>query len=223
MTGKLITIGIKPDFPSTGYGYIHCGPDKYMDLSDVYEALNFIEKPDSDKAKILTESGEYLWNSGIFIWKLSTILDNLKRYMPKLYNAFIGIRDVLGTKSEEAALEAVYSEIQSISIDYGILERSADILTIRGEFGWNDIGNWDALQAVIPGDRYGNIVKANYIGIGTTESIIYGSDRLITSVGLNNIIIVDTADALLVCSKDKTQDVKGLVEEIMKRGLEQYL
>jgi mannose-1-phosphate guanylyltransferase len=222
-TGRLITIGIKPAAPSTGYGYIRHSSDKYNGFKDIYEVKCFVEKPDIARAQSFVESGEYLWNSGIFVWKVSTILDNMERYLPRLYKAIIKIRDSIGTENESLAVETAYSEIPSISIDYGILERSDDVLVIPADFGWSDIGNWDALGSVLPSDEYGNIVKAKYIGRDTSKSIIYGGDRLIATIGLQNIIIADTPDALLVCSKDKVEEVKKLVEEVKGKGLEEYL
>lgn len=157
---KLVTIGIKPNFPSTGYGYI-----KYMSTfnSDVYQVTEFVEKPKLEAAKRYIESGEYAWNSGIFIWKASTILNNFRRFLPKLYNCLDTIKVSIGTAKEKEVLRAVYSIIPNISIDYGIMERSDEVAVILGDFGWNDVGSWDSLAAIYDVDEYGNVIKGEQI------------------------------------------------------------
>lgn len=222
-TGKLITIGIRPTAPSTGYGYIRFDPEEFMEFKHIHEVLSFVEKPDLNRARGFLESGEYLWNSGIFVWKVSVILSNIERYLPRLYMAMIKIIESIEDQDKFQAIEHAYSQISPISIDYGILERSDDVLVIPGDFGWNDIGSWNALDRLIPPDDKENVVKAKHIGRNTSKSIIFGSDRLIATIGLENIIIADTSDALLVCSRDRTEEVKKLVEEIKLKGLEEYL
>lgn len=222
-TKKLIAIGIKPSRPATGYGYIRYCSSGYKNINDAYEVVNFVEKPDIERARTFVESGEYLWNSGIFVWKVSVILDSLCRYLPRVYKAMLKIRDSIGTKNEYQDIEAAYSEIPSISIDYGVLERSDDILVIPADFGWSDVGNWDSLGLIFLHDQNGNIVKAKHIGLDTWDSIIYGDNRLIATIGLKNIIIADSSDAILVCPKDRVQDVKKLVDELKARGFDEYL
>lgn len=222
-TGRLITIGIKPTFPSAGYGYIKYSREGDTGFNGAYEVLNFVEKPGVEKAREYLESGNYLWNSGMFVWKVSTIIDNLRRYLPRLFKAMKAIGEFIGTDKEQDAVDSIYPELQSISIDFGILERSDEVLVIPGDFGWNDVGSWDALGTIFPTDENGNIVKARHIGLNTKNSIIYSGDRLVATIGLNNLIIADTSDALLICPKDKAQEVKEIVELIKKQGLEQYI
>jgi mannose-1-phosphate guanylyltransferase len=223
-TDSIVTIGIKPTFPSTGYGYIafHKEPIALKPVT-VYDVAEFVEKPGFQKAQGYLSSGNYLWNSGIFIWKTSVIIDNFKRYLPRLYKTMLPISDALGTDHEEEVINTVYPTLQSISIDYGILERSDEVVVLSGQFGWNDIGSWDALGAIFPPDESGNIIKANYMGIDTRNSIIYGNGRLITTIGVDGFIIADTGDALLICPKDKAQSVKEIVELLKEKGMTEYI
>jgi len=215
-TGKLVTIGIKPTFPSTGYGYIKFA--QKTDHTDFFEVLEFIEKPDFKHAKMYFDSGSYLWNSGIFVWKVSVILENFRRFLPRLYEHAEILLKYIGTQQEKEVLNKVYPQLQNISIDHGILERSNEIIVLPGDFGWNDVGSWDTLGNILPSDENGNIVKGDFIGIDTKNCIIYGNDKFIATIGIDNMIIVNTEDALLVCSKERAQDVKKLVNLLKKQN-----
>lgn len=223
-TDKLITIGIQPTFPSTGYGYIkfdNTSRNQYD--TQAFGVVEFVEKPNFDKAKSYIDSGNYLWNSGIFVWKASTILNNFKRFLPNVYSKLEEISQYLGTDLENEKLKEIYPTIPSISIDYGIMERSDEVAVIPGDFGWNDVGSWDSLGAIYPADDEGNIVKGLHIKIDTKNTIIHSNGRLITTIGLENMIVVETEDALLVCPKDKAQDVKKIVNILKEEGKVQYL
>jgi mannose-1-phosphate guanylyltransferase len=223
-TSQIVTIGIKPTFPSTGYGYIsYRNKPTSTSPCAVYDVVEFVEKPNFQKAQTYLSSGHYLWNSGIFIWKTSVIIENFKRYLPRLYNTMLPLRDYLGTEEETAKINEIFPTLQSISIDYGILERSDEVVVVSGDFGWNDIGSWDALGAIFPPDEFGNIVKANHIGIETRNSIVYGNGRLITTIGIDGLIIADTEDALLICPKDKAQAVKEMVDMLKEKGMLEYI
>jgi mannose-1-phosphate guanylyltransferase len=223
-TDKIVTIGIKPTFPSTGYGYISYDnvPISANPVA-VYEVAEFVEKPNFQKAQAYLSSGHYLWNSGIFIWKTSVIIENFKRYLPRLYKTMLPLSEYLATDQEEEMINKIYPLLQNISIDYGILERCDEVVVLSGNFGWNDIGSWDALGAIFPPDASGNIVKANYMGIDTRNSIIYGNGRLITTIGIDGLIIADTEDALLICPKDKAQSVKEIVDMLKEKGMIEYM
>ncbi|RED59217.1 mannose-1-phosphate guanylyltransferase [Cohnella lupini] len=223
-TNKIVTIGIKPTFPSTGYGYISHSGDTYMtEPCNVYEAVEFVEKPSFLLAEEYLASGSYLWNSGIFIWKTSVIIDNFKRFLPRLYKTMLPLVEEINQDNREEIVRDIYPNLPNISIDYGILERSDEVVVISGDFGWNDIGSWDALGAIIPPDEFGNIVKSKHLGIQTRNSIIYGEERLITTIGIDGLIIADTKDALLICSKDRAQDVKDIVVLLKKNGMREYI
>jgi mannose-1-phosphate guanylyltransferase len=221
---RIVTIGIKPTFASTGYGYISYENLPMMTSPcAVYDVAEFVEKPNLQKAQGYLASGHYLWNSGIFIWKTSVIIENFKRYLPRLYKTLLPLSVYLGTEREEEMIRAIYPTLQNISIDYGILERCDEVVVVAGDFGWNDIGSWDALGAIFPPDELGNIVKANHLGIDTKNSIVYGNGRLITTIGVDGLIIADTEDALLICPKDQAQDVKEMVELLKEKGMRQYI
>lgn len=222
-SGKLVTIGIKPTFPSTGYGYIRYDPKAAGRMNGAYEVSEFVEKPDFQRAKTYLESRNYLWNSGMFIWKISVILENFKRYLPRLYNSVLKLYEYMDTGRFAEVLDEVYPGLQSISIDYGILERSDEVLVVPGDFGWNDVGSWDALGSIFPVDNNGNIVKAKHVGIHTRNSIIYSTERLVATIGVDNLIIADTGDALLICPKENAQEVKDLVEMLRKNEMKEYL
>lgn len=212
--GKLITLGIKPTFPSTGYGYIHYESGA---ANEIYRVKEFVEKPPFEKARMYIKDGNYLWNSGIFIWKVSTIIENFKRFLPRIYEKLSEIQEDLGTAIMQKRIDEIYPQLQNISIDYGIMERSNEVLVIPCDFGWSDIGSWDAMGAIFPSDENGNIVRGEHIVIDTVDSIIYSSGRLVTTVGLKEMIVVSTEDALMVCPKDRAQDVKLIVEELKKQ------
>ena len=217
---KLVTIGIKPTFSSTGYGYIKFDKDQNVLAKQV---LEFKEKPDFETAKAYVESGNYAWNSGMFIWKASTILKNFERYLPKVYEYLVKIGDAMNTDDEMSTIEKIYPLIPSISIDYGIMERSSDVLVISSEFGWNDVGSWDMLDVLYDSDADGNVIHGEQINIDTKNCISYSSGKLIATIGLDNLVIVETEDAILVCNKDKVQDVKKIVELLKDQDKTHYL
>lgn len=221
---RIVTIGIKPTFPATGYGYISFrGEPTLRNPCPVYDVVEFVEKPDFTRAQSYVSSGHHLWNSGMFVWKTSVIIESFKRYLPRLYKTMLPISESFGTDRAEATINAVYPMIPNTSIDYGILERSDEVVVVSGDFGWNDIGSWDALGAIFPPDEFGNIVKANHMGIQTRNSIVYGNGRLIATIGIDGLIIADTDDALLICPKDQAQAVKEIVDMLKGKGMHEYV
>jgi len=217
----LVTLGIKPSKPETGYGYIKAGAGGQV--SGVRRVKKFTEKPDKETAEEYIKDGNYLWNSGIFVWKASAILDEMKKYMPLLYKELIGIERWINTKGEKKAIEEAYSRLESISIDYGVLEKSKNVMVVRADIGWSDVGSWAALDGVLPRDAYGNIIKGNVVDIESRDSIVLSDKRLVATIGLKDMIVVDTSDATLVCQKHRAQDVKKIVDELRKRKREEHL
>lgn len=224
---KLVTIGIRPTFPSTGYGYIKRVDSGQLtvnsDDSIGYLVEEFVEKPNYEKAKKYLGSGKYLWNSGMFVWKISTIIENFKRFLPKVWRKLEELSEYIGMDDEWDNIKRIYPQIPSISIDYGIMERSDDVIVVPGDFGWNDVGSWDALGSIYDTDDNGNIVRGEHIGLATKGSIIYGNKRLIATIGLEDMIVVETDDSVLVCPKNKAQEVKKVVEKLKEMGKEEYL
>lgn len=212
-TDKLVTIGITPTFPSVGFGYI-----KYQSGNGSAKAVvEFKEKPDIVTAQHYINSGDYVWNSGMFIWKASVILAKFEQYVPDIYNALKQIGDAMGTKNELNTLNKIYPNIQKISIDYAIMEPAAsngEVLTIPSDFGWNDVGSWDMMTVLHETDENENIVIGDGLAINSKNSIVYSSSKLVAAVGLENIVIVETPDAIMVCDKKNAQDVKLIVERL---------
>jgi len=220
--GYLVTVGAQPTRPEIAYGYIQRGKELagFDRFSDVTQ---FVEKPDRQTAGRYIKSGDFFWNTGIFVWKCRTILEEIAKYMPQLSEGLTTIKNALGTEQERKVIEEVYPPLPSISIDYGVLEKSDRIAVISCEMGWEDVGSWSALDQVLPKDEAGNILHGNVVNVGCSDSIIYGDTRTIAVIGLNDIVVADTPDATLVCAKGKSQDVKKIVEILKSRNDEAYL
>lgn len=220
-TKKLVDIGITPESPSTALGYTWIGK-KVDDVNGIaiYEFLGHKEKPELELAKQYFESGEYLWHANFYMWTPRLFLEAFKKYAPDIYAPLEDIIGLLKTKDYEKVAE-VYAKIPKTMIDYAVTEKMdpKDILIIKGEFGWSDIGSWDVLHKKLDSnaDDKGNLVKGQWVGIDTAKSLIYAEGKkLVATVGIEDMIIVDTKDALLICPKDRCQDVKKLVELIQK-------
>ena len=221
---NLVTIGITPSYPETGYGYIQFDSQNLKECtSRAYKVVNFKEKPDLSTAKEYVASGDYLWNSGMFIWKVSSILSNMENLMPAMYDGLKKIENSIGTTDQEQVLESEFINFKSESIDYGIMEHAKDIYIIPGAFGWDDVGSWLALERINSTNEFGNVVNGNVISIDTKNSIIHGNEKLIATVGLKDIIIIDTEDALLICDKDSTQDIKKVIENLKICNRNEYI
>jgi mannose-1-phosphate guanylyltransferase len=221
---NLLTIGITPSHPDTGYGYINFGiDDNGNSMPGVYNVKKFVEKPDIHTAKEYLDSGMYLWNSGMFVWKCSTIMTNIKNLMPEMHDGLMRIERSIGSKDEESVLAREYADFQSVSIDYGVMERASNIYTIPGSFGWDDVGSWLALERINPTNDYGNIICGNVITIDSKNTIVQAKDKLIALVGVDEIIVIDTEDALLICNKDCTQNIKKVIENLKICNRNQYL
>ena len=213
-TNQLVTIGLKPTFPSTGYGYIRFEDDE----SPIKKVQRFIEKPDAETAKIYVNSGHYVWNSGMFIWKASIILERFKQLLPDIHADLMKIKAAFNTDQEKSVLQDVYTNIRKISIDYGIMEKSEDIVVIPADFGWNDVGSWDMLNVLHPQDASGNITIGDVNCINTQNAVVYSTGKHISVIGVDDIIVVETADAVMVCKKSEAQNVKSAVERLTQEG-----
>ena len=218
---NLVTIGIMPDYPETGYGYIKF--DAKEPEGGAYRVDRFVEKPSLEVAKEYLAAEEYLWNSGQFIWKVSSILENLKQYMPDTYERLLRIQEAIGTEEEEQILDREFHEMDSQSIDYGIMEKAKDIYILPGAFGWDDVGSWLAVERIKKTNEFGNVVNGNIITVNTKNCIIQGGRKLIAAVGLQDLIIVDTEDATLICEKDNTGDIKKVLENLKICNRDEYL
>ena len=221
---NIVTIGITPSYPETGYGYINFKKgDSPQGVRNIYEVQKFEEKPNLEKAKQYLRSGKYLWNSGMFIWKTSTILKCFEELLPTVYDGLELINKAIGTAEYSDVLKKEFSKFPSESIDYGIMEKAKNIYVIPGNFGWDDVGSWLSLERINKTNLDGNIIAGNVITVKTTNSIIQGTNKLIATIGLEDIIIVDTEDALLICNKDNTQDVKEVIANLKESNRKEYL
>lgn len=216
----IVTIGIKPTFPSTGYGYINRGQETQ---EGVWHADRFVEKPDYDTAKKYIQSGSYLWNSGTFVFKISTILKAFEQYLPDMVQNMNRLVEVRGTAKEEKLLKDIYPKLQSISIDYGIMEKADNVLVMEGDYGWSDVGSFDAMDTVYTPDAENNISIGENLLIDTKGCVAWSKDKLITMIGVEDVIVVEAEDAILVCKKDAAQDAKKAVEALKEQGKEEYL
>jgi len=209
----LVTIGVKPNFPATGYGYIRAGDELKGEGIKVWKVEEFFEKPDIRTAEEFIQKG-YLWNSGMFIWKCSTILNEIKKNLPGHYDGLMRIKEGFDTENEFAIIEDVFNTLDKISIDYGVMEKSEKVAVVEGTFDWDDVGSWLSIERHFPKDEQGNISKGRFFGLESNNNIVIGEDKLVSTIGINNMIIIDTKDALLIVPKERAQDVKKLVEKL---------
>lgn len=211
---NLVTIGITPAYPETGYGYINFGKE----AGDAYEVERFVEKPDLPTAKKYLASGKYLWNSGMFVWKASAVMYNMKQFMPEIHDGAVRIGDSYGTDSYDETLIKEFTAFTSESVDFGIMEKASDIYTIPGSFGWDDVGSWLAVERINETDDKKNYFDGDVIAVDSERTTVCGGKRLVAAIGTRDIVIVDTDDVLLVCSKNNTQDVKKVIAQLKEHG-----
>ncbi len=220
----LITFGIVPHRPETGYGYIKLGPRaQTVGSSTAYRVDRFVEKPSRSVAEQYLASGEYMWNSGMFIWKADSIIQAFEAHLPSMHRALEEVRPALNTPDEPAAIADLYSQIDPVSIDYGIMEKASNVLTIPMDVGWNDVGTWGALEGVWGKDDQGNVVKGKVLFIDGKDCVVSSPSKLTAVIGVEGLIVVDTPDALMVCRADRAQDVRKLQELLEKNGWEHLL
>lgn len=218
---NLVTIGIAPDYPETGYGYIKF--DSHITEGRAYKVDRFVEKPSLEVAKEYLATEEYLWNSGMFTWKVSSILKNMKKFMPDTYDGLMRIQAAIGTEEQDSVLEKEFAAFTSQSIDYGIMEKAENIYILPGTFGWDDVGSWLAVERIKKTNEFGNVVNGNIITVNTHNCVIQGDKKLIATVGLEDMIVVDTEDATLICSKDHAGEIKKVLENLKICNREEYI
>ncbi|MGD1005883.1 MAG: mannose-1-phosphate guanylyltransferase [Ignavibacteriaceae bacterium] len=206
----LVTIGIKPARPETGYGYIQVDENDHTE--DIFKVLSFAEKPNYATAVRFLESGDFFWNSGIFIWRVDAILEEIKLFMPDLYEGLEKIKKDINTKKFENTLSTVYGLLKNISIDYGIMEKSQRVYLIKGEFSWSDVGSWEEVYQLTPKNSDGNAFIGKVFTEMTADTYIYSPDKFAAVIGVENLIVINTPEALLVCRRDQAQEVKKIVD-----------
>ena len=234
--GALVTLGIVPDRPETGYGYIQVTRDSVQvgekresesvspASSQVsfaaYHVAQFVEKPALQLAQEYLASGCYYWNAGIFLWRAAAILEEIASYLPLLHQGLEEIAQSLDSNSREETLAEVYPRLESLSIDHGVLEKSARLVVVPADIGWSDLGEWTAIHRLSPRDERGNALSPNVLDIDGENSLVYGSRRLIATIGLKDTVVVDAEDALLICPNDRVQEVKAVVRQLQACGAE---
>jgi len=224
--GYLITFGVKPVRPEIGYGYIQ--PNRRARLASRgglvgYPVARFVEKPDAKKAARYLQAGNYYWNSGIFVWRASTILDELARHQPALARGMKKIGELKKSEEGSSEMAQLYQRLTPVSIDHGVMEQSSRAAMIPVDFAWSDIGSWSSLGEVAPRNDSGNLVSGRVVDLDSRDSILYADRRLVATIGLSGIVVVDTPDATLICPKTRSQDVKKVVEILKRQGAPEHL
>ncbi|MDP3964205.1 MAG: sugar phosphate nucleotidyltransferase [bacterium] len=222
---QTVLIGVNPTYPETGYGYIKMGrQEKAYGKDEVFRAERFVEKPDLKTAEKFLRQWDYLWNPAMFFWQVDHLVTLYQKHLPKTYRSLMKIQSAMGSRREEAVIRAEFSRMEKISIDYGIMEKLKNMLVVPAGFTWQDIGNWRTVKDVLSQDESDNVVKGPHISIGSSGNLVYSlAGKLIATVGVKNIVVIDTKDALLVCDRNQAQDVKKIVELLEKRRQAKYL
>jgi mannose-1-phosphate guanylyltransferase len=219
----LLTMGVKPSRPDTGYGYIQYDAEDAIDT--VYRVKTFTEKPNLELAQTFLRSGDFLWNSGIFVWNAYTVIDAIEKHLPEMHEVFVQAKDVYNTEDETAVISELYSQCTNISIDYGIMEKARNVFVIPAYFGWCDLGTWESAYENSEKDYLGNAVYGkNVMVIDATECMVKApEDKLVVLQGLEKFIVIDTDDVLLICERSREQQIKEYVAEVKRNRGEKYL
>ncbi|MCX7984276.1 MAG: mannose-1-phosphate guanylyltransferase [Bacteroidetes bacterium] len=225
-SNSLITIGIHPTHPETGYGYI-----QYDDAIDhnpyyaekVFRVKTFAEKPNYETAVKFLQSGDFLWNSGMFIWRASVILEEIQRLLPEIAEQLKKVAQTIGTSEYENMLELSYGMMRSISIDYGVMEKARSVYVVLADFGWSDVGSWDEVKRLTPVDDSGNAFRGTVIARDTTGNYVDAGNKLVALIGVKNLIVVTTDDAILICEQGRSQEVKEVVDTLKRRKMYEFL
>ncbi len=207
----LVTLGIEPTYPATGYGYIESGEQRG---DNCFQVARFTEKPERPTAQEFLDAGNFYWNSGIFVWRADTILNEIQTHMPDLYNGLMQIKSALHTNDADSVCADVYAAIKGESIDFGILEKSQHVFVLPGTFGWNDLGNWEEVYKSSAKDENGNVVLGRSLLKDVKNSYVESSNRIVAVIGVDDLIVVDQPDALLICKKEQSQDVRWVTAQL---------
>ncbi|HKL87622.1 MAG TPA: mannose-1-phosphate guanylyltransferase [Salinibacter sp.] len=221
--GALVTIGIEPTYPATGYGYIQYDGDAAEDAGlEAHPVRTFAEKPDQSTAERFIDSGDFLWNSGMFIWRADTILDQVETHLPDAHDAFKPVLDA-GDDVDTDTLTQAFQNSPRISIDYGVMEQADTVYVVPGSFEWNDVGDWRAVYDLSDKNELGNVIQGNVIMQDSSRCLVQAGDRLVVLVGIHDMVVVDTDDAVLVCNRESAQQVKQVVEYLHAHQFDEYV
>lgn len=223
-----VLLGMKPTRPETGFGYIQLGEQLGVREGKAYHrVVSFKEKPDLETARRYVAAGDYFWNAGIFIWKLSNLLAEFARHLPELTQGLDRLRPFLDTavasRARAQKLAEIYPTLPAVSMDYGVLERTAGLLAFPADFGWDDLGSWNSLERYLAADENGNVVQGEFCGVATEGCIVYSPKKTVAALGVSDLVIVETEDVLLVCRKDQAADLKKLLTAVKEKNLHHLL
>ena len=230
--GGIVTLGISPTHPETGYGYIQYNLDKMIPVQlnengesseKVFKVKTFAEKPNLELAKAFIESGDFLWNSGMFIFRVDTMLAEIQNLLPELYQSLVNLDAHILSNDFQKYLEFEYSRIKGISIDYGVMEKSQNVFTIRSNFGWSDLGSWDEIYNLKDKDANGNVKFGRTVTINTKNCLILNDKIIVATVGVEDLLIVNTEDGLLICKRGDSQNVKEVTDYLKRKGLDEFI
>lgn len=221
----LVTLGIPPTEPATGYGYIQAGKTVHQSTRhSVHKVRTFAEKPNLETAERFLESGDFYWNSGIFIWKANTILQEIQDKLPYMHDSFSEVQKHLNTPHYDERLREAYRHIRGISIDFGVMQYADNVFVIPAEMGWRDVGSWDTIYDISPKDKYQNVLESlEWVSIRSKNNLVYSPEKLVAMVDVDDLIVVDTGDALLICKKSSAQDVSDIADHLKKKGFEKWI
>ena len=219
--------------PETGYGYIQYDADKVTEVElekngassfeKIYKVKTFAEKPNHELARAFLESGDFLWNSGMFIFRIDTMMEEIKNYMPELFESLYRLSGNLLSNDFPKHLEDEYSKLKSVSIDYGVMEKSKNVYIIRSHFGWNDVGAWDEVYNIKEKNSEGNVNQGRTVTINTKNCLIINDQKIVATIGVEDLLIINTENGLLICKRGEAQSVKEVVDYLRRKGMEQYL
>lgn len=223
-SGRILTIGIKPDRPATGFGYIKQG--EIIESAGGFEfrsVSGFTEKPGLEAAEKYVDDGSYLWNAGIFVFRASDMLSEMEKYLPGIASSFCEYETAVGTDAEDERKSEAYSSVRDISIDLGVMEKTDRACVVRADIGWDDVGSWDSFSKYLATDDSGNAVEGNLVALDTANCTVYSDSQVVAALGVENLIVIATDDAVLITTKDRGEEVKKLVDLLAARGLQDLL
>ncbi|MBI1806128.1 MAG: mannose-1-phosphate guanylyltransferase [Ignavibacteria bacterium] len=226
-SGKMITVGIQPTRPETAYGYIQVidedkGSNPYFSRG-VYKVKTFAEKPNLSTAEQFIKSGDFLWNSGMFIWRVDTIMQEIQRLLPEMHKELMKVEDSIDDEKYDHVVETAYRTIRSISVDYGVMEKAKEVYVLKGNFGWSDVGSWDEVYRISGKDEYGNSLTGKGFLQDTTNTLVYSGDKFVATIGVEDLIVIATENAVLVCKQGRSQEVKEVVDYLRRKQMPDFL
>ena len=222
-TGGLITFGVVPTKPATGYGYIQFSDANHR-VGNSYPVRTFAEKPNLETARAFLKSGDFLWNSGMFCWKAEAILSATELFIPELYDSLKNIREAIGNNVYESVLTIEWATLRSESVDYGIMEKAENVWVVKVDFPWNDVGSWDAVYDIsTQRDEDGNVIQGDALLRDSSNNLVYAGGRTVAMVGIDGLIVIDTPDALLIVRRDHSEEVKYIVDDLEKKNRKDLL